>query len=205
MPTAEPSGAAAGPAPDRHATGTAVLDAAASLLAERGPGAFSVRAVATRAGHSTISIYHHFGSKQGLIDALYAAGFERLGEIQAPPEDLHDPFEIIWSISMGLRRMALENPSLYRVMFSPALPDLVPSRDAREPARRNYYRYLDAMRDWAAREPLVVVPELAAHILWTAGHGLIMAELAQLSTIDIDGTEAFEKGVLVVLNGLRKP
>jgi AcrR family transcriptional regulator len=42
-----------------------VLAAAATLLAERGPGGFSVRAVATQAGHSTISIYHHFGRNPG--------------------------------------------------------------------------------------------------------------------------------------------
>jgi Bacterial regulatory proteins, tetR family len=63
VPIAEPTGT--GPGPDRHATGQAVLAAAATLLAERGPGGFSVRAVATQAGHSTISIYHHFGRNPG--------------------------------------------------------------------------------------------------------------------------------------------
>ncbi|GAA3223547.1 hypothetical protein GCM10017691_10620 [Pseudonocardia petroleophila] len=184
-------------------TREAVLAAAAALLADRGAGGFSVRAVAAGAGCSTISIYHHFGSKQELLDAVYVAAFERLGEIQAPPADATAPLDVVWSISMGLRRMALENPASYRVMFSPALPDVVPSRSARDAARRNYHRYLDAVRAWSADEPLVVAPELAAHILWTAGHGLLMAELAGLAAPGTDATAAFETAVRVVLDGLR--
>jgi len=47
-----------------------LLDAAASLFAERGFDAVSVDAVAEAAGRTSGAVYAHFGSKQGLLLAL---------------------------------------------------------------------------------------------------------------------------------------
>src|SRR4051795_11977375 len=57
-----------------------LLDAALRLLEERGPGALRVRDVAAAADQSTMGVYTHFGSKQGLLEQLYLHGFERLEE-----------------------------------------------------------------------------------------------------------------------------
>jgi len=196
-PQAQPSPASTG----RRDMRNDVLLAAAELLATQGPSGFSVRAVAGAAGCSTISVYHYFTNKQGLIDAIYLEAFERLAAIQTPPGTT-DPVEVVWSISMGLRRMAVEQPAYYRVMFSPSVPDVVPSPASRAPARSNYQRYLSAVRAWAASEPLRVEPEVAAHILWSAGHGLLMVELAGLGP-RIDGEAAFRTTVRVIMDGLR--
>jgi AcrR family transcriptional regulator len=45
----------------------AVLDAAEDLLVERGRASLTVRALATRAGASNGSIYHSFGSVEGVV------------------------------------------------------------------------------------------------------------------------------------------
>jgi AcrR family transcriptional regulator len=55
-----------------------LLDAALRLLGERGPGALRVRDVAAAADQSTMGVYTHFGSKQGLLEQLYLHGFRRL-------------------------------------------------------------------------------------------------------------------------------
>jgi AcrR family transcriptional regulator len=47
-----------------------LLDAAATLFAERGIDAVSVDAVADAAGRTSGAVYDHFGSKQGLLLAL---------------------------------------------------------------------------------------------------------------------------------------
>jgi len=47
-----------------------LLDAAASLFAERGVDAVSVDSVAEAAGRTSGAVYAHFGSKQGLLLAL---------------------------------------------------------------------------------------------------------------------------------------
>jgi AcrR family transcriptional regulator len=54
----------------KAATRARLLDAAASLFAERGIDAVSVDAVAEEAGRTSGAVYAHFGSKQGLLLAL---------------------------------------------------------------------------------------------------------------------------------------
>lgn len=52
-------------------TRTALLDAAVQVLHERGYSALSTREVATAAGVPLSQIHYHFGSKQGLVLALF--------------------------------------------------------------------------------------------------------------------------------------
>ena len=59
-------------------TGAAILRAASDLLATEGPGALSVRRIATAAGCSTMGLYSRFGGKDGVVDELFAEGFEHL-------------------------------------------------------------------------------------------------------------------------------
>ena len=55
-----------------EATRTRILSAARSLILEEdGPAHFSLEAVAKRAGVTRMTIYQRFGSKRGLIEALF--------------------------------------------------------------------------------------------------------------------------------------
>jgi AcrR family transcriptional regulator len=51
----------------------AILDAALKVFAEEGVAAASIERIRELSGASTGSIYHHFGSKEGLAGALYVA------------------------------------------------------------------------------------------------------------------------------------
>ena len=53
-----------------------ILRSATELFLDGGVRALSVRAIAARAGVSTMGIYSHFQGKQGILDALYIEGFE---------------------------------------------------------------------------------------------------------------------------------
>src|SRR5215207_1752375 len=81
----EPGDPAPGPTPyeraqrqGQDALRRALLDAASGLLLEEGPGALTMRRVAGAVGCSTTVLYTMFGGKEGLADALYREGFERL-------------------------------------------------------------------------------------------------------------------------------
>lgn len=54
----------------RTQTRDALLDAGATLFAERGVAGASVDAIAERAGRTSGALYDHFGSKDGLLFAL---------------------------------------------------------------------------------------------------------------------------------------
>ena len=55
-----------------------LLEAAVALIGEVGPRAFTLREVARRAGVSHNAPYRHFASKDDLLVAVAAEGFERL-------------------------------------------------------------------------------------------------------------------------------
>ena len=80
-------------APDDRTARAVIRDEALRLFAERGPDAVSVRQIAAAAGVSPGLVIHHFGSKDGLreaVDAHVLAMFEAmLGELTTP--DLYDP------------------------------------------------------------------------------------------------------------------
>src|SRR4028118_15222 len=55
----------------------APLGPALRRLQEQGPGALRVRDLAAAAGQSTMGVYRHFGSKQGLPEQLHVHGVAR--------------------------------------------------------------------------------------------------------------------------------
>lgn len=107
-------------------TRAALLGAAERLVAEGGPAAVSVRAVADAAGTSTRAVYSLFGSKEGLVvDALARDAFavlyseiDTLVETDDPAGDLVDVGVV------AFRRLVLEHPALYRIAFQRVVPGL---------------------------------------------------------------------------------
>src|ERR1035438_6082563 len=55
-----------------------LLDASLALIRKSGPGGFTLREVARRAGVSHNAPYRHFRNKEELLAALAAEGFDRL-------------------------------------------------------------------------------------------------------------------------------
>lgn len=66
---------------DRAARSEALLDAAALLLAEHGPAALTMDAVAAEAGVSRPLVYKHFANRDELLAALHGREAEKLDAI----------------------------------------------------------------------------------------------------------------------------
>jgi AcrR family transcriptional regulator len=94
-----------------------ILQAAARLLAESGGAPVSTRAVCAAAGVGAPTLYHHFGDKDGLLDAVVAYGFERyLAEKRARPST-GDPVEDLrrgWDAHV---EFGLAQPAFYALMY----------------------------------------------------------------------------------------
>src|SRR3954468_17419269 len=117
--------------PSTSTTRETLLDAALRLLQERGPGALRIRDLAAAAEQSTMGIYTHFGSKQGLLEQLYLHGFERLEErLNRVPSDGQGRQELL-EFALAYRQFALDNEALYGLMFERSTPDFVPSDPSR--------------------------------------------------------------------------
>jgi AcrR family transcriptional regulator len=106
-------------------TRRALLEAAERIVDRGGPAALSVRAVAEAVGTTTRAVYSLFGSKDGLLEALAIRLFEQLQAALDRIPTTDDPMEDLVTASVeGFRRVALEHPSLYSLVFLRVVPDL---------------------------------------------------------------------------------
>lgn len=94
-----------------------ILQAAARLLAESGGAPVSTRAVCAAAGVGAPTLYHHFGDKEGLLDAVVAYGFERYLEEKRSLPSTGDPVEDLrrgWDAHV---EFGLAQPAFYALMY----------------------------------------------------------------------------------------
>ena len=69
-----------------------ILDAARDAFAEHGR-AVPLDEIATRAGVGPGTVYRHFPTKEALVEAVAAAGYEEICEIARESLELDDPWQ----------------------------------------------------------------------------------------------------------------
>src|SRR4051794_37552855 len=141
-----------------------------SLLEQRGPGALRIRDVADAAEQSTMGVYTHFGSKQGLLEQLYLHGFRRLEDRLNRDASAGEGQEELLTFALAYRAFAVENEALYGLMFERATPDFVPSDASRMAALVTFEMLATRI---AGQCPDVSDPAAAAHLVWATMHGLV--------------------------------
>ncbi|GAB2646652.1 TetR-like C-terminal domain-containing protein [Nocardia goodfellowii] len=100
----------------------ALMDACLRLIETEGIAAVSLRRVAREAGVSTGAPYHHFADRAGLLAALSANGFQRLGtELAAARAAAESPLAALTALAEAYVRFAREQPAYFRLMFRPEL------------------------------------------------------------------------------------
>lgn len=102
------------------ATRRALLDAAAELLDSGGPDAMTLREVGARAGVTLGAPYRHFASKETLLTAIAAEGWERIGEHMHALEtdSRREPAQKLRAALGSLITLSRAQPHLYQLMFT---------------------------------------------------------------------------------------
>ena len=160
--------------PSPSTTRETLLEAALRLLAERGPGALRIRDLAAAADQSTMGVYTHFGSKQGLLEQVYLHGFRLLEEqLDGVPSSGEDRPELL-TFAQAYRAFALDNEALYGLMFERASPDFVPSDASRLAGLATFEMLATRIAGW---RPERTDPGADAHLMWATMHGLVSIEL----------------------------
>ena len=165
---AVPPAAAPGPPSDLR---RALLDAAAELIAEQGPGAVSLREIARRCGVSHAAPAHHFGDRPGLLAALAAEGFRGLADALADV-GARTGRERLVAQGRAYVAYATASPGHFPVMFRTELLDQ--SSEELLAARSEAFRALEgAVRD-AQAEGWAPAADHDAAVLaaWACVHGL---------------------------------
>lgn len=103
-----------------------LLRAAAELLAGPDGSSVSTRQITKLAGVTAPTLYHHFGDKEGLFDAVVKAGFEEYvaGERDFAPSG--EPLEDVRRMWDNHVQFGLTQPHLYLVMFGNIRPESRP-------------------------------------------------------------------------------
>ena len=155
----------------------AVLDRAVEVIGSEGPGQFSLRSLAADLGVSHTAPRHHFGSREGVLNAVAAEGYELLAsQLRAVRESGGD----FADVGVAYVAFAVEHPAHFEVMFSPKLldqsdPALAAARDTTFAELRIGVQTLEA-DGRVADAPAAV---LAA---WSIVHGI--ATLALTGNLD---------------------
>lgn len=96
----------------------ALRGATVELIAERGPGGFSLREVARRAGVSHAAPAHHFGDTQGLLTSVATEGYAHLADqMAAAVAETTNARDRLLACGRAYIETALANPGHYGVMI----------------------------------------------------------------------------------------
>lgn len=150
----------------------AAIDAGLRLLEDRTADDLGLREVARAVGVSATALYRHFPDKAALLRALAAEGLERLAAAQAEAAAAAGGgIAGFGATGRAYVRFALDNPALFRLIFSAA-----PSGDPFGRAEEDTPEAFRLLRDNAARlAPPGAGPDAARLIAlqaWAKVHGL---------------------------------
>ncbi|MFI5609112.1 TetR/AcrR family transcriptional regulator [Amycolatopsis sp. NPDC051903] len=151
-----------------------LLLAAAQLLDAADGGPVSTRAICERAGVQAPTLYHHFGSKQGLLDAVVNFGFTQYVESTDKNRADADPVERIragWDRHVDY---GLAHPAFYVLLYGQIQPGVPCTLTSSAEAM-----LLDLLTLVARQGRLRVTPEEAARQIAAANSGVTLSLIAQ--------------------------
>lgn len=176
-------------------TRSRLLDAAAELIASAPGEDFSLRAVCQQVNVKMPTLYHFFGSKQGLIDAVIERGFDLYVAAKERQESSPDPIQDIrqgWDAHVAF---GLANPGFYSLMYGKVRPGYSPAPQAK-PSQMLLSLTIAA----ADQGRLAVSPkQAAAHILVT-NIGVTLRQII-LAEEDRELSIAVREGAIAAITG----
>ncbi|MEM1385561.1 MAG: TetR/AcrR family transcriptional regulator [Pseudomonadota bacterium] len=184
----------------------ALVAAAQSLIAEKGPGGVTFAEAARAAGVSPAAPYRHFKDRDALLEEVACRGFDRFAEALEAAWDGGRPAPIRAFEALGTAylRFAATEPALFAAMFRRERrddpdPGLIA---ASERAFSVLYSACDTIAGLARRDAPPPAHMMAYHI-WALSHGT--AELFSRPgprRAPISAEDLLETGLGIYLRGL---
>lgn len=160
-----------------------ILGAAAELVSESGFAGFSMRTLVERCGYSAPTIYHYFGDKHGLLDALLDESLQDLvADLKTVPA-FTDPIKTVRALTLCFAKWGIDNPTYYHLLTQPRPVDAPPLPSGEtstemmtgpldqlvEDGRINESE-LDLLRQslWACLHGLISLPAIRPDLTWQA-------------------------------------
>ncbi|MFK8050368.1 MAG: TetR/AcrR family transcriptional regulator [Halioglobus sp.] len=181
-----------------------ILEAASVLFLAGGAGALSVRAIAKAAGVSTIGIYSHFEGKQGILDALYIEGFERVDEAMSVAADDLTPKELVMRAAGNYLDLAESNRAHYRLIFGESDASYEPSAAGKAAGIAAFGKLMEGIAGLLPSDATLQAKQTAALQVWSLMHGAVslrhhaVADLVDMKSWRADSLHA----VMILIEGI---
>ncbi|MEM7091635.1 MAG: TetR/AcrR family transcriptional regulator [Actinomycetota bacterium] len=157
-------------------TRSELLDSAQRLFERGGSEAMSFRALATEAGCSHAKPYSYFENKADLIDQLRIRAYLWMRDVIAfAAADAADPLTALQRLADAYVQAATERPRMYELLYTDqgAMDEAAePLIDAKLACIGVCEQVIAAAAD-EATAPLATDPLTAAHLFWSAAHGMV--------------------------------
>lgn len=191
------------PRPAQPDVRRALIEAAATKLAESGPDGLSTRQLAREVGVSTTALYTYFGGMDDLVRAMVHEGFARLNSVLTATETCEDPVADVVRLGRIYRENALRNRHLYAVMFGgSALAGFSLTDEDRGHGLYTLDLLITAVeRCVKAGRFRAGDPALTAHQLWMSIHGIVTLEIGGYLFEPYDADACFDAQVCTLLVG----
>lgn len=154
----------------------ALIDAGISILQKEGAHGLSLRKAALKAGVSHSAPYAHFKDKQALIAAISTRGLQQLYEqVHKIAEQYRtQPFTQLKEIAWRYTEFAMQDPGLFKVIFSSIIEREHDYPEFIEISHRNYELVVDVVKNNQRAGYLQQGDaDLIAISIWSAVHGFI--------------------------------
>jgi AcrR family transcriptional regulator len=164
-------------------TRATLLAAALKVLEDEGEAQFSTRAVCALANVTAPTLYHHYGSADGLLSAAMTAAFSQFLESKKAAVQSADPVTALREGWDDYVRFAAARPRLYAAMMSRVL------NGAQIPAAEQAFALLiERVSAIAAQGRLALAVAAAADLLWASANAAsLLYVTAQLRKTSMPG------------------
>jgi AcrR family transcriptional regulator len=188
---------------DRAAFRDRMCDVAESRFARHGYQAVTMRDLAAGMGVSSMTPYRYFKDKDQILAAVRTRAFTRLADAMDAAEDRLRGSDWIQP-GEAYFNWALANRDAYRLMFieqptTPQFPELLAAMHRARETMNAGWRRLQAAGRFNGNV------EDAAHMCWTATHGVLVLELSGMLRPPVEARTIAMRSVEAIARGLNVP
>lgn len=154
-----------------------ILDATEALMIEKNGSDFSIRALGQLSGYSAPTVYHHFGDKDGLIDALLEERVARLADQLEGVEPTGDAQSDLRAMLLAYFEFSSEHPTFTRLMWTLSRKGESRMPEAMDRVRSCIESAVERFGDRGRLGPFDAGS--AGQILWALVYGLVSLRITQ--------------------------
>ncbi len=183
-----------------------ILDAARRILREQGIKELSMRGLAAAVGVTAPTLYDYFANKEGVLDALFLEGTDRLLRAFQDAVVANDPgLPRLRAIGIAYRTFAHEEPDLFQLIFGRVDRAYRPAEEVKSHAAVLFETLVGTIQEAIDLGQVRAIDATAAALsAWAIVHGFVTLEINEFlgECTPLGADETFEISLRIFVEGL---